>query len=120
MNKEVIKVTLDSEIGEILGIVCKSTQKSYVVVLDEYSYVSISKATNRVNPLHSATSTKVSGLRSPDRVSLCISVVFGSDVFDSEMVLKNKDLSIPDSDGDVVKWARDLGYLVYDSDRIKE
>lgn len=119
MNKELIRVTLDLGNGEISGLLCKSTKKSYVVVLNEYSYVSISKATNRVNPLHSASSIKVLGLRSPEKVSLCVSVVFGSDEFDSSMVLKNKDLSIPDSGGDVVKWAQDLGYLVYDSDKIR-
>lgn len=119
-GKEVIRVQFDRQVGEDkvetqTGILVKATEKSLVVIIDEYTKVIFTRKTGKVNPLWTKSIKIEATLRELDKIEETISVVFGTKEFDSEFVNKDSDLSIPDIDEKTIThWAASLGCRVYD------
>lgn len=119
-GKEVIQVKFDRKVGEDdtveqTGILVKATEKSLVVILDEYTKAVFTRKTGKVNPLQTKSVKMEATLRELEKIEETISVVFGTKEFDSEFVNKDSDLSIPDIDEKTIThWAASLGCRVYD------
>lgn len=119
-GKEVIRVKFDRKVGEDdtveqTGILVKATEKSLVVILDEYTKAVFTRKTGKVNPLQTKSVKMEATLRELEKIEETISVVFGTKEFDSEFVNKDSDLSIPDIDEKTIThWAASLGCRVYD------
>ena len=119
-GKEVIRVKFDRQVGEDkvetqTGILVKATEKSLVVIIDEYTKVVFTRKTGKVNPLWTKSIKIEATLRELEKIEEIISVVFGTKEFDSEFVNKDSDLSIPDIDEKTITyWAASLGCRVYD------
>lgn len=120
-GKEVIRVKFDRKVGENAtveqtGILVKATEKSLVVILDEYTKAVFTRKTGKVNPLQTKSVKMEADLKDLEKIEEVIEIVFESKEFDSGFVNKDTDLTIPDIDEMIIThWAATLGCRVYDA-----
>lgn len=120
-GKEVIRVKFDRKVGENdtveqTGILVKATEKSLVVILDEYTKAVFTRKTGKVNPLQTKSVKMEADLKDLEKIEEVIEIIFESKEFDSGFVNKDTDLTIPDIDEmTITHWAATLGCRVYDA-----
>lgn len=119
-GKEVLRVQFDRQVGEDqvviqTGILVRATEKSFVVILDEYTKAVFTRKTGKVNQTQTKSVKMEATLKDLDKIEEVVEVVFGSKEFDSGFVNKDTDLTIPDIDEmTITHWAATLGCRVYD------
>jgi len=122
-GKEVIRVQFDRQVGEDqvttqTGILVRATEKSLVVILDEYTKAVFTRKTGKVNPMQTKSIKMEATLKDLDKIEEVIKVIFDAKEFDSEFVNKDTDLTIPDIDEmTITHWAATLGCRVYDASK---
>lgn len=122
-GKEVLRVKFDRQVGEDqvatqTGILVRATEKSFIVILDEYTKAVFTRKTGKVNQMQTKSIKMEATLKDLDKIEEAIEVIFGAKEFDSEFVNKDTDLTIPDIDDmTITHWAATLGCRVYEAYR---